>query len=530
MSKVLTDCTDMLGRMEALVNWVSKLPNQEKTLQVLLQMRVALMKQFKGPDWQLVDQFTISQQQLVSAIAYIKKWFAAMISHLPKPNQASAAARNAAQPHASQPPPNAQPQPAIPPLNASNLQQLERQQEEALQRARRVQNHAAPPAPTTLQPPFPLGAPSPQGVPHAYGPPGLTKDKLVIPPAKRRKQNPAAKTSATSTPAAPASTPQGQKQTPAAETNKPTPPVSNSFRCPVSECEHHIRGFATQVALDTHINELHKVEEPVENALEFVLESYRTALAIDKQEKKTQEAAEDESKRKNAPEPELQRPPQPSKPSSTPKLNSEHMTPGTTPAGRSVSQAGMKPSPSSNNAKLSQGPAATGNGTAGSNAKEQQSKESKKDNGKNGEQESSPEDMVFVKDPWAESAISIETIRSGFSDWGSFPGLESDPLEEVLISDVFTNIREKDTPQSTDTSANTHTPKDTDSSRDDEVDVNMSGSNDDSWIPSDWVNLPGQLEGGLLMNEPWEEVNWDALEENEYDLNGNNLVQVVYSI
>lgn len=489
------------------------------------------MKQFKGPDWQLVDQFTITQQQVVSAITYVKKWFAAMISHLPKPNQASAAARNAAPLQVSQPPPNPQAQPAIPPLNASNLQQLE-QQEEALQRARRVHSHAAPPAPTTLQPPFPLGAPSPQGVPHAYGPPGLTKDKLVIPPAKRRKQNPAAKTPTTSsTPAPPASTPQSQKPTPA-EINKPVPPVSSSFRCPVSECEPHIRGFASQAALDTHLDELHKVEEPVANALEFALESYRAGLGLDQQGKKAQEAA-DESKRKSALGPEAQPQPQPSRPSSTPRIKSENMTPGATPVGRSISQAGIKSSPSLNNAKLSQGPA-TNKGTAGSNAKVLQSKENRKDTGKSGEQESPPEDMVFVKDPWAESAISLETIRSAFSDLGdqvwSFPGLGSDPIEEILSSEAFVNIRSKDTPQSTDTGANTQTPKDTDSSKDDELDVIMSGSSDDSWIPSDWINLPGQLERGLLMNEPWEEVNWDALEENEYGMNENNLEQVVYSI
>src|SRR5436190_21876490 len=90
-----------------------------------------LMKQFKGPDWTLADRFTITPDYLDSAIPYLKKWFAAMISQVQgsRQNQAGTSRPTAHQVPTSQ----SGGQGNIPPLNASNLHQLE-QQQEALQR------------------------------------------------------------------------------------------------------------------------------------------------------------------------------------------------------------------------------------------------------------------------------------------------------------------------------------------------------------------------------------------------------------
>ncbi|KAK2737271.1 hypothetical protein FQN55_001197 [Onygenales sp. PD_40] len=535
MSRQLMECTDMIGRMHMLMEWADKLPNPERFLLPLLQVRAMLMKQFKpGPVWQVVDQFTISRDRAMNSLVYVKKWFHTMFNQrnqASKPNQQKAPPQGAVPP-VSQPHPNTQP--AMAPLNASNLQQLE-QQQEALQLARRAQTHAVPPAPTSLQPPFPLGAPSPQGVPHAYGPPILTKDQLQFPPPKRRKQNqPAAKTpTAASAQTPPLPTSQTQKQTPT-EARKPRPAAINPFRCAIPDCKRNLNGFASQAALDSHTDEFHTIDAPVSDALEFVIGSYRAGLGIDQQEKVAQEADESRRRKESAAPESVS---QPSRPSATPKLKqemkqeikSEHVTPGNTPMGRAVSHAGMNSaSPVSNNAKTPQVPIMKG--AALSNLKATQSKESKKGIGKTGEKASSPEDMVYVKDAWAESSVSLETIRSAFGDLGdqTFPGLKTDPVDEILTSEIFTNIRSKETP-STDTGGNSQTPKDSDSSKDDDFDIAMSGMSDESWVQGDWVNLPGQLEGGLLMND-WEEVNWDTLDDNELDMGWNDGDPAVYSI
>ena len=137
-----------------------------------------------------------------------------------------------------------------------------------------------------------------------------------------------------------------------------------------------------------------------------------------------------------------------------------------------------------------------------------------------------------MKDPWADSSISPETIRAAFGDLGDykFPGLGPDPVDEFLASEMFTRVRSKDTPQSTDTGVNTQTPKDSDVSKDDEPDINISGMTDDNWIPSDWVNLPEELDEGLLMHEPWEKINWDAIEGKDLDAEWDDGSMVIYSI
>src|SRR4051812_11420512 len=102
----------------------------------------------------------MSPETITSVINHVKKCFSAMMTKIQQ-NQAARTAGN--QGSAAQ----AASQSGIP-LNASNLQQLQ-QQEEALQRARRANPQTVPPEPTSLQPPFAIGPSSPQGVPQAYG-------------------------------------------------------------------------------------------------------------------------------------------------------------------------------------------------------------------------------------------------------------------------------------------------------------------------------------------------------------------------
>ncbi|KAJ9220914.1 hypothetical protein DTO207G8_8514 [Paecilomyces variotii] len=507
MAQQLRECTDMLGRMDTLVQWFAKIPGQEKSVRSLLGMRIQLMRQFKDPDWTINDQFTIPPESLAQTITYIKKLFTAMISKVQsQPAAQRAAQQAAATTSAGQPATQAK-------LNASNLQQLQ-QQEEALQRARRASIQSVPPAPTAPQAPFALGAPSPQGVPQAYGPGGLTPDKLKLPPTKKRKQ------SHGTTPGTPAqgqaaataaSKAQGTKQTPV-DVNKATAGLVGPFKCAELECEHHQKGFVTQAALDKHVEESHKVEQ-ISDPLEFALESFRTVLAQDKEKPAAQES------KVSAAAPDMQR--VASKPGIVglkQDIKGDGATPatvGATPMGRVPSQVGPKStSPASNQLQTPRtvsGKPPVGRPTGG--------KEERKEGGKASVQISSAEDAA-TKDPWADSTISLEAIHDTFMDFGddSLYGLGFDPLEEFLNSEAFSKNTSEDTPDSVETGAVTQTPKDAEPSKD--VDVKISGVSDDNWIPADWVNLPSHVEGelDLLMNDRWEDLNWDTIDHKDAEL------------
>ncbi|KAK2738194.1 hypothetical protein FQN57_007169 [Myotisia sp. PD_48] len=460
MSQQLRDSTDMLGRMDALVRWVSGFREQEKSLRTLLQMRMLLMKQFKGPDWTLNDQFTISQESVTSSISYIRKWFS-VISRAAQGSRQSATNRTGPPALAHQ----AQLQGSTP-LNASNLHQHE-QQEAAIKRAKRAQ--AVPPAPTTLQPPFPIGTTSPHGVPHAYGPAQVTKDNLVLPDKKKRKKD-----QPIIEPATKAKRPSTQAKMTVAK-KAPIPP-KESFKCSTTSCPHHTKGFATQALLDEHVQE-HHTEEPITDPVEFLLESYRIGLGL-------AQPSTDGTKIKGATTS------QPAPEKATPNTSSQAI--------RGISKPDIGSSLSSIQAKPSQ---ANGLKPAPNNTK-------KADNVTVGTATPRPS----VKEAWDRCPISPEMIRSAFGDLGDETscGLGVDPVDELLSGAAFTNMRSRESPPSTDTAPNTVTPLDTEESKEIEKDFRIFDS-DESWIPADWVNLPGDLEGTLL-NEPWEEINWDLVD------------------
>lgn len=454
------------------------------------------MKQFKGLDWTVADQFTISPHQLTTSLANVKKWFGAMISHI-QGSRYQAGSRAQQGQTAKSPAVQA----STPQLNETNLHQHE-QQEEALQRAKRANLQSAPPAPTTA------AAPSPQGVPHAYGPTSLTQDKLNLPPPKRRKQNQSASktASATASNVAPTNAPEEPKLPPA-EANKPAPVINMPFKCTTTDCQYSVKGFASQPALDNHIEEVHKVEAPIENALEYALESYRFGLGVDRED--SEDAGKQLLGKTNSQN-------QPLKSNVTLNIKQETSTPNITngtvtePMGRVSSHGRMKPaSPGSIQAKT---PA--GKGAQLPNIKRNESKDSKASN-KPGDLATSMNELAAKRDSWSKSRVSLEAIRSTF-DLSDQPELGLGPFlsEDMAASEMY-NFRTKDTPQSTDTAPTLQTPDDSDISKDDEFNVNHNAYDDGSWIPTDWINLPGQLEGGLLMQEPWEEINWDSVYENE---------------
>lgn len=456
------------------------------------------MRQFKpGQDWNINDQFTIAPEYLSGTINYIKKLFQAMIT---KVNQQ----QNQAPGQRPQGPPPAN-QNNMPALNASNLQQLQ-QQEEALQRARRASGPGAVGPNAMPQPPF--GAPSPQGVPHAYGPGSIPPEKLKLPPPKRRKQSHGA-----------VSPTQGQvTATPSSKAQAATQPAGSTglFKCSVAECQHHYQGFNSQSDLDKHVEESHQAEEPIENPLEFAIESIRDSLV------KKVEPGQDPKRALAATMEGPQAGTKPGAATSHSKLQAkpDGATPirGATPMGRASSQLASKTTPP---VSSQQATPRTGKAPTSTALKRVGSKDGRKDTSK--PEQPQPSTEVAMKDPWADSVISLDTIHDTFMGFGdeSPNGLGFDPLDEYLNSEAFTKIRSKDTPDSIETGVATQTSRDSETSRDEDL-VKIGSVTDDNWVPVDWFSLPSQFEDGMLMNEPWEDMDWETIDRKEAELNADD--------
>ncbi|KAL4947217.1 hypothetical protein BDW69DRAFT_190394 [Aspergillus filifer] len=117
--------------MDELALFILMIPGSEKHLRSLFGMRIQLMRQFKaGPDRELNDELTITPEYCIGTTNYIKKLFHRMIARVNKhPNQGPSQQTGSQAPNAQQV------DQSMALLNASNIRQLQ-QQEEALQRAR----------------------------------------------------------------------------------------------------------------------------------------------------------------------------------------------------------------------------------------------------------------------------------------------------------------------------------------------------------------------------------------------------------
>ncbi|PIG79369.1 hypothetical protein AARAC_010947 [Aspergillus arachidicola] len=514
MSQQLRECTDMLGRMDTLVQWFSKIPNQEKNVKSLLAMRIQLMRQFKsGPDWTINDHFTVSPEYLTMTTNYVKKLFQAMITRVSQHQNQPSGQR----PSVSQGSTNVQStaQNNMPALNASNLQQLQ-QQEEAIQRARRASSQTAVSA-TSAVPPAPFGAPSPQGVPHVYGPGSMPPQELKLPPPKKRKQSHAGPITGTAGTKSPAT-----KQT-TADAKMAATAMVGPFKCSVPQCQHHYQGFATQNALDKHVEDTHKVEESIEDPLQFALDSFRNLV---KEEDKASPESQAPKKSAGSAMDTPQVPPKVGMPSPSMKqeAGTTPITAGATPVARVFSQFGAKPtSPASN-----QTPRGPSSKVPLATAKPSASKDGKKDAGKATEQ--MPPLEPIAEDPWTSSAVSLEAIQDTFMDFGDDSGFGFGPMDEFINADMFANTQSKDTPDSVETAIVTETPKDNDLPKVGDLAGKGAECLEDNWIPMDWINLPGRFEDGPLLNESWEDIDWDTLDRSNGSMNVDDSGIAIYAM
>ncbi|OKL60313.1 hypothetical protein UA08_04131 [Talaromyces atroroseus] len=467
MGQQLRESTDMLSRMDSLVHWMVMMPNQEKHVKMLLSIRIQLMKQFKDTDWTLNDEFTVAPDYVKKSILMVRNMFSGMISKVQN--------QQIQKPKA--PIPQAGGQSHVPPLNASNLQQLE----EEAKRARRA-SHNVPAAPTTAQPPFPLGNPSPQGVPQAYGPGGFSPDKLNIPPSKRRKQSHASVSASQSG--------AGSKTTSKADSLK------SLFKCAVAECEHNAKGFASQAALDKHVDEEHRAKEDITDPLKYALESFDAALGVPTQDKVVLEVQRE--KKSISGDATLVKQ----------EGKVEGVTPtagGATPMSRLVSHTDAKfPSPVTNNLATPRLQAAK---VANVAAAKKTKPGAKQETVKTVEQPIVPDGLSG----WADSHVSLDVIQDTFDIplTDDYPGLGGDYFDEFLNADMFTISQNEDTPDSVDSNGlATQTPKDGEMTKED-LTIQIKDIKNDESYPLGWFSHPGPMFPENGNDNPW--IDWEVL-------------------
>ena len=358
------------------------------------------MRQFKpSQDWVVNDHFTVTPDYLTGAVLFMRKLFAVMISRMQQQGQ---------RPNASQPPTsNAQPmQGNMPALNATNLQQLQAQ-EEALQRARRASTQSVANAPAA-----PFAAPSPRGVPQ-YAPGGLAPENLKLPPPKKRKQSHGVASSPIQATAAPGAAAKYNKAVADATSNAAA--MAGAFKCSVVECQHHYQGFPSQAALEKHVEESHQPEEEemIEDYLKYYHESISMGLGLNPNDS-----------------PEAQQiitlgPAPPSTKLTVKKSVATPLIANNTPMARVTSQFGAKTaSPAAAPTQLLTPQLSTVKGT--------------KPSGKDEKKDAITLEDSDTKDPWAECPTSLDTIHDTFSNLASkdLPHLGYDSLEDFDINEA----------------------------------------------------------------------------------------------
>lgn len=166
------------------------------------------------------------------------------------------------------------------PLNAANLQQ---QQQQLSKMHQRSGSHSSrpPAAPTSTQPPFQLGAPSPHGLPSYGGKNTVTQEKLHIPPRKKQKQNVGEQ--GQTTPASNASPQVAKTASPELKRDQLQfrPQAKPALVCLEADCDRHNVGFDTQEALDAHTKEEHI--RPLQDPSKYAQENLAAILGLDPQ-------------------------------------------------------------------------------------------------------------------------------------------------------------------------------------------------------------------------------------------------------
>ncbi|CZS93375.1 hypothetical protein WAI453_000975 [Rhynchosporium graminicola] len=429
-AKALMSVLPMMNNVSRAMTRLFVIQHDEPQLRRFLQARFRYAKQFRGefaqPNPILRDNLSIGipeVENIASMLAAIVQKLSAMFPNMKKPDGAAKNQQASAPQGELQ---HAQPAQPPTPLNAANLHQQQQQLSKLQHQRSNSRNSNTPAAPTSSQPPFPLGATSPHGTPAYAGKNPLKQEDLHIPARKKQKQY---------------STPVPGQITPG---SNPSPQVSKavspdmkrqpsdikqrskpSLCCSEPECDRHNVGFESPEALKAHTQEEHI--RPLENPFKYVQENLATALGLDEhgQLKKpaTSGVAENgESTTKMTSSDSRQ--------GQTPDVKGESTSAGATPMNRQVSMTrqgsvtGVKTNlpPKSVPPKDTVGKAQPGQKDA-TRPKESQAE-------------------AAAPDPWANSIIDPHDL------FQSFQPLETGAGGAISDMNVYRSITPNDTPES----------------------------------------------------------------------------------
>ena len=404
----------------------------------------------------------MSLENLNAAMMYIRRYFGMMTAaRLSQHQNLSGAAQRPDVSQFAAAAAAALKQPAVntAPLNAQNLQHLQKQEEETLEKVRRASSQANAAAP--------FGALSPSGAPHAYGPRGFTPEKMRIPPNKRRKGSQAAQVQAEARTEA---SKQGAQQ----QLNHKA--AGGPFKCSVVECQHHYSGFSSQASLDRHVEETHAVEEPIENALEFALESFRISLAKEDDEKMGNEGQDTKA---------------------TSVGMQRVVTKGSLPGRLGSKSSSSPPTSSISPGKLPVASVKDEKKEATASAKVQPPTAGESATRKYGQ--------------WADSdSISLDAIRDAIEDLSASGDNTLYYNGHVDLANEFLSPpkdEQEDGGEEKEASSPDWSIIATPTGDDDDE----GGSDARSWIPSDWINVPSRFEDDAW-DCSWEDVDWEVVE------------------
>lgn len=378
----------------------------------------------------LKDVFSIRPQEIEQARSMLGSIVNDLSDKFPsmmKPQTAQQQAAPTSQAPVPAPAPAPASQPA--PLNAANLQQQQQQLNKLHQRSNSRSSHHPPAAPTSSQPPFQFGAPSPHGTPAYIGKNTITQENLHIPARKKQKQ-----TGTT----APGQTTPGSNASPEIKRDQIRSQSKPALVCSEPECDRHNTGFETQEALTAHTQEEHI--RPLQDASRYAKENLASSIGLDGQGKARKPVVPAENDLSAAVAP---------KQGQTPNVKTENTPTAGTPMHRQVSMNRQ-------------------NSTAGAKSKATISKDLQQ----------GPKDVKpihppqEIQDPWANATIDPHDLFQAFQPFESGAG--------GAISDM--NVYRSITPNDTPESSNHVSEPNSDISDGVALDINLDIF-DDSWQP-----------------------------------------------
>lgn len=461
-----------------------------------------LVSQYHSTEYVPLEQLTITPEELDGCLENLHKYYQAMAKVAQQKGSVSAPSQKMNQQPLGFPPTGSKaqlPAETASPLSTANLKEHQKATQEQRQASVQKSNGAhggnrAPAAPTSPQPPFHFG--SPDGVPPKYAErtDELTRDRLKIPPKKkRRSEQPPSNVPIPAQPQPLNATKPPQAIKPAQVSTQPLPNEAHPFKCHASDCADNLNGFASQADLDKHVSEIHEPKEPtIDDPLEWTLEQMRSGLGLDENGKSKPLHAELKAEKHVSEAAKMKKSPSAQGQAVMKQEIATPMTRAPTQTGPSPGLTLLKTPQASINMK-------TPGSEAKSTAKDAKAAESKTSHLHDNKQVSAS------PDPWVSSLVSSAAVSGAFSS-----------LAGVNSIGTWSTIQHVMTPSSTLSSGMSEkpSPRVSDISENDAVKINLSS---DPLDFCDWLTFesatsddyPNELDYEIVENMSWESTGFD---------------------